>query len=74
MEVTVRLFGPAAETAGHASVRVQIPDTATVADAVVAARVDSRNARFAVGTEYVAPTRRLRPGDEVSLIPPVGGG
>src|SRR5438552_2254767 len=29
---------------------------------------------FAVGHEYVTPTHRLRPDDELSLFPPVSGG
>ena len=74
MEVTVRFFGPAAEAAGRPSLSVQLPDSSTVADAIAAARIDSRGARFAVGTEYVDASRTLRPGDVVSLIPPVGGG
>ena len=74
----MRFFGPAAEAAGCCDLRVTLPPGAVVADAVAAARrrvgaIDGP-VRFAVGAEYADSDRTLRDGDEVSVIPPVGGG
>lgn len=78
MEVTVRFFGPAAEAAGCCDLHLTLPDGAVVADAVAEARrrvgAISGPLRYAVGSEYAEAGRPLRHGDDVSLIPPVGGG
>lgn len=71
MQVTVRFFGPAAD---RPTLTLHLDDRATVADAIAAAKIEIKEARIAVGTEYAEPSRRLRPGDVLSLIPPVGGG
>lgn len=75
MRISVRFFGPAAEAAGRADLPLDLADGATVADAVASVGLRIPGSwRAAVGTEYADPSRRLRDGDEVSLIPPVGGG
>jgi molybdopterin converting factor small subunit len=78
VEVTVRFFGPAAEAAGCCDLRLSLPDGAVVEDAVAEARrrvgAIRGPLRFAVGTEYAESDRALRHGDEISIIPPVGGG
>lgn len=75
MHISVRFFGPAAAAAGRADLPLELADGATVADAVASAGLSvPASWRAAVGTEYAEPSRRLRDGDEVSLIPPVGGG
>lgn len=78
MDVVVRFFGPAAEAAGCGGLRLSLPDGAVVEDAVAEARrrvgAIAGPLRYAVGTEYAESSRPLRDGDEISLIPPVGGG
>ncbi len=79
MKIAVQLFGPLAEQAGVPRLEVT-PNGSTVQDvvaAVAAARpalkID-RSVRFAVNTDYAAPSAPVKEGDVVSLIPPVGGG
>jgi molybdopterin converting factor subunit 1 len=79
MRIAVQLFGPLAEQAGASRLEVT-PDGATVQDVVAAVaaakpalKID-RSVRFAVNTDYAAPSAPVREGDVVSLIPPVGGG
>ncbi|HUQ16518.1 MAG TPA: MoaD family protein [Candidatus Saccharimonadales bacterium] len=83
MQVQVRLFASYREAAGVAQLALDLPDGATVGDAISAiahrypaigpfggdrALVAARN------REYVARDATLRDGDEVALIPPVSGG
>ncbi len=78
---TVRLFGPAREAVGAAEVALSLAPPAT-AGAVVAslARLHPALApllprsRVAVNRAYVEAAARLHPGDEIAIIPPVGGG
>lgn len=51
---------------------LDLPDGATLAD--LRKTLDVKGVRFAVGTEYATGNPRLRDGDVVSVIPPVGGG
>lgn len=76
MEVTVRLFAVLRERAGSSSVPLELPEGATVADAL-AALEDVRGGVecvLAVNREYAPADQVLRAGDEVALIPPVSGG
>jgi molybdopterin converting factor small subunit len=81
MELTVQLFGPARETAGtaRAVVRVARPVTprgildALAADFPELAPVFARS-RVAVNHAYADFGASVAPGDEVAIIPPVGGG
>ncbi|MGH2852376.1 MAG: molybdenum cofactor biosynthesis protein [Solirubrobacteraceae bacterium] len=82
MVVRIRLFAQLRERAGAEFLDAELPDGATVADAMrdLAARppLDELLARLpvrmAVNLEVVEPTTRLRAGDEVALLPPVSGG
>lgn len=78
MRVSVLLFGVLREKAGRARLAVEVPDGATVADAVAAAGLDAatlqRSVRPAANREYCEWSRLLAEGDEVALIPPVSGG
>ncbi|MDX1623430.1 MAG: MoaD/ThiS family protein [Gemmatimonadota bacterium] len=78
---TVRLFGPAREAIGTDRTEVDVGEPATAAAVVeaVAARHPEiadllPRSRVAVEREYVDPEARLRPGDEIAILPPVGGG
>lgn len=76
MEVTVRLFAALRERAGSSSVSLDLPDGATVADALRALE-DVRGGVqcvLAVNREYAPEDQVLAAGDEVALIPPVSGG
>ncbi|MGH7565047.1 MAG: MoaD/ThiS family protein [Gemmatimonadota bacterium] len=77
----VLLFGPAREAVGRdrASVEVPVPATATEVLAALGrahpALVDLLpRSRVAVNRRYVDVDARLMPGDEMAIIPPVGGG
>jgi molybdopterin converting factor subunit 1 len=82
MEVEVRLFAMLRERAGAGSVMVEIPDGATVADAVDAVGdqhglgdlIAAMPVVMAVNREYAGADDALSAGDELALIPPVSGG
>jgi molybdopterin converting factor subunit 1 len=81
VSVEVRLFAILKERAGADRVRVDLPEAATVADALAAlARLPglealaSGSARLAVNREYARSDTVLHPSDELALIPPVSGG
>jgi molybdopterin converting factor subunit 1 len=81
MRVRVRLFGGLAERAGSPEDLIELPHAATAGDVVRAieerypavAEILSR-AQVAVNLEVVPAERRLRPEDEVAVLPPVAGG
>ena len=80
-EVEVQLFASVREAIGRDRVRIALDAGARAADvlealareypAVGAAR---RSLAVAVNQEVVRPEHGVAPGDEVALIPPVGGG
>jgi molybdopterin converting factor subunit 1 len=76
MEIRVRLFAGLRERAGSDIVELELPDGATVADALarLGALVTDASAVMAVNREYAGPDSPLHEGDEVALIPPVSGG
>jgi MoaE-MoaD fusion protein len=71
--VVVRLFAGLRERAGWSQREL---DVATVADVWPALGLGEEPAGllYAVNREYAEPSRELRDGDEVALIPPVSGG
>ena len=76
MIVRVRLFAMLRERAGTGEVEVELPDGASVADALVALEdvAGGVECLLAVNRVYAAPGDLLSPGDELALIPPVSGG
>lgn len=82
MTVTVRWFAMLREEAGQDSCDVELPATASAADAVAAASDQvglSATARsipvvLAVNREQVRPDAIVSDGDEVAVLPPVSGG
>src|SRR3954471_5557388 len=80
--VQVRLFALLKEKAGRGSLELELPDGATVADALSRLRrepgleelLESLPVRAAVNREYVSSDAPLAAGDEVAVIPPVSGG
>jgi molybdopterin converting factor subunit 1 len=82
MEVNVMLFAHARELAGGESVRVTIPEQATVrelrqalVDRLPAAAELLRRSMFAIDAEYVGDEAVVSTGArEIACIPPVSGG
>jgi molybdenum cofactor biosynthesis protein MoaC/molybdopterin converting factor subunit 1 len=82
MEVEVRLFAVFRERAGRDRLALELPDGATVAEALAAAAREpglgeilaAMPVRVAVNREYVQPEAVVCAGDELALIPPVSGG
>jgi molybdopterin synthase catalytic subunit len=82
MTISVRLFSILRERAGSERVELQLPDGATVADALSElARLPSLGellsrlpVQLAVNRDYASAEMRLKPDDELALIPPLSGG
>lgn len=82
MRVSVRLFAILRELAGARLIDVELPERATVADAleVLGQRSELSDAlaripvRMAVNQQYADSGMQLHPGDEIALIPPISGG
>jgi molybdopterin converting factor subunit 1 len=81
MQCQVLLFAHLRESIGRERLALDLPDGATVADALSKlasshasiAQVRNRLA-VAVNERYAAPSSCLKPGDVIALIPPVSGG
>ena len=82
MQIDVRLFAMLRERAGRDSVTVEVPEGATVRDAVAAVAhtqgladvMERLSVVMAVNREYADDDSTLHEGDELALIPPVSGG
>ncbi len=76
MHVTVRLFAVLRERAGAPQVDLDLPDGASVAEALdaLAPLAGDVPVVLAVNREYAVADTVLRAGDELALIPPVSGG
>jgi MoaE-MoaD fusion protein len=82
MFVHVRLFAMLRERAGREGVEIELPEGATVGDAVAAVAaqhgladlVERMPVVMAVNREYASRDTALAESDELALIPPVSGG
>jgi len=76
MQISVRLFAKLRELAGRDSLELELPEGASVADALAAlsGQIDARGCMLAVNREYADDDQVLSAGDELALIPPVSGG
>jgi MoaE-MoaD fusion protein len=82
MQVSVRLFAILRERAGRDEVELELPDGATVEQALEALRgepglaepLERMRVAMAVNREYADPDTTLSAGDELALVPPVSGG
>lgn len=79
--IELRLFGPAREAAGTGSATVEVAEGATAGDVVAAVRERFPGlagllpgVRVAVNHAYVDAGTPVADGDEVAILPPVGGG
>jgi MoaE-MoaD fusion protein len=82
MRVSVRLFAILRERAGRDALEIELPEGATVAQAMEALRgepgldepLERIRVAMAVNREYADAETTLAPGDELALVPPVSGG
>ena len=81
MQVRVLFFGVLRDLAGKASDALDLPENASLGDVLahyeeIIPRLKNTASSIAmsVNQAYAAPGTRLRPGDEVALLPPVSGG
>jgi molybdopterin synthase catalytic subunit len=76
MQVTVRLFAQLRERAGASELSIELPDGATVKDAIeeLGDVAGGLPVVMAVNREYADGDAPLAAGDELALIPPVSGG
>jgi molybdopterin synthase catalytic subunit/molybdopterin converting factor small subunit len=81
MQVRVLFFGVLKDLVGKASDSISLPENATLGDvlthyeeAIPQMKETAASLAMSVNQEYAGPGTRLRPGDEVALLPPVSGG
>jgi molybdopterin converting factor small subunit len=81
MKVRVLVFAQLRELAGTAQMDVELGDGATVADLLREVyaqkpmlRAHDRSTLIGAGVEFVGRDYVIRPGDEISIMPPVQGG
>jgi MoaE-MoaD fusion protein len=76
MRVHVRLFAGLRERAGTAELALELPDGASVGDALarLSGLTEGVPVVLAVNRQYASDGDILQAGDEVALIPPVSGG
>jgi molybdopterin synthase catalytic subunit len=81
MQVRVLFFGMLKDLAGQASDSLSLPETATLGD--VLRHYEDRIPRLkdlassialSLNQEYASPEAKLKPDDEIALLPPVSGG
>ena len=81
MRIQVTFFSYLKELAGRAETSVELPDGSTLGELYERLKKEfprlipmEKSTLMAVGVEYQNREYALRPGDEVSLFPPVQGG
>jgi molybdopterin synthase catalytic subunit len=74
--VRIRLFAQLRERAGRGELELELPDGASVGDAIAAigSLAEGLPVVMAVNREYADASVVLTAGDELALIPPVSGG
>jgi len=75
MRITLRLFAVLRERAGTDLLPIDVPEGSTAAQAFAAsALAPGLPVGFAVNERMVAGAEVLQAGDELALLPPLGGG
>lgn len=81
IEVRVLLFGRAREVAGASEWTLRLPEMAHVREAALALGAEHpalaphlERCSFAINERYAGRDERLQAGDELAVIPPIGGG
>lgn len=79
--ITVRYFAVCRDAAGKEREEIELPSPVSVSDFLEdlfsrypSMRAGEKQLRVAVNREYAPAEGKIRPGDEVALIPPVSGG
>ena len=81
MKVTIQFFSFLRQVVGQNQMTLELPETATVADALARLYQEfprlkeaEKTTLLAVGVEFAKRTNRLHDGDVLSLMPPLQGG
>ena len=81
MQVHVQFYSHLRDLAGVSEMSVEMPEGASVGDllekiyqAKPALRPADKTALVAAGVEFVDRNHRLKPAEEISVMPPVQGG
>jgi molybdopterin converting factor small subunit len=81
MRVAVQLYAAARQAAGDETVRIGLPEGATVADLrrgllrhCPTLRAWERHLLFAVNHQFAADDQQVQETDEIACFPPVSGG
>lgn len=81
MKIKVKLFALVRQLVGRSELELELPDGATVADLQSRLQAEfpqlhlgNGGVLLAVNLRYARPDQVLQEGNEVALIPPVGGG
>ena len=81
MQIRVLFFGILKDLSGKSSDSISLPEDATLGDVlshyeeVIPRLKDAKlSLAMSVNQEYASPATKLRPGDEIALLPPVSGG
>jgi len=81
MNVCVQIYAQLRDLVGASELNVDLPDKATVGDLLAkiyeqtpALRPRDKSILIGAGVEFVDRNYRLKPGEEISIMPPVQGG
>ena len=81
MKVKVQFFAQLRDLAGTSETEIEIPENSTVGDLLgiiyekkPALRSRDENILLGAGVEFVDRNYELKPGEEISIMPPVQGG
>ena len=81
MNVRVQFYAQLRDLAGASELQVDLPDKATVSDLLAkiyermpALRSRDRSILIGAGVDFVDRNYKLKPNDEISIMPPAQGG
>jgi len=81
MNIRVQFYAQLRDLAGASELNVDLPDRATVGDLLAkiyeqtpTLRSLDKSILIGAGVEFVARNYELKPGEEISIMPPVQGG
>jgi MoaE-MoaD fusion protein len=81
MKISVQFYAQLRDLAGASELQVDLPDKATVSDLLAkiyermpALRPRDRSILIGAGVDFVDRNYKLKPNDEISIMPPAQGG
>ena len=81
MKISVQFYAQLRDLAGASELQVDLPDKATVSDQLAkiyermpALRSRDRSILIGAGVDFVDRNYKLKPNDEISIMPPAQGG